>query len=217
MAVLPRTVYHTTPRVDSVIAQGLKSRAELEDEGDLSRALGGGPDDTVSFTSDEGTAHQILKQLHQVHHALNNMSVPEIWDTAGDEQTRARARGIYRDMTGAHPDDESRHEANKGEAIKAVFRARDENYLEPDSVFFGGVQHIGALNPEQFGVIEFRSSGDVPATEVPGMSEYRTEGSPPVEAVRVDREVRESPVPPNTTSVWRSGGTGPTMGRRHIY
>lgn len=63
--LLPDDLYHATMAVDSVLATGLKTRDELVAAGVLDEALGGGADDTISFTTSADVAARIAEVLRQ--------------------------------------------------------------------------------------------------------------------------------------------------------
>lgn len=56
-------LYHATTAVSSIIQEGFKSRKELGGRS----GLGGGPDDTISFTSDLQIAEAIVWSLRRAH------------------------------------------------------------------------------------------------------------------------------------------------------
>jgi hypothetical protein len=62
---LPRTLYHVTTAADEVGKHGLKTRAELGQV--FGKGLGGGEDDTISFTTDADVAHNIADRLREMH------------------------------------------------------------------------------------------------------------------------------------------------------
>ena len=53
---LPETLYHVSTGFNEILRQGLKTRSEI---GGVHRGLGGGSDDTISFTTDLKTARSI--------------------------------------------------------------------------------------------------------------------------------------------------------------
>lgn len=82
-APLPSEVYHVTTNVEGVLATGFKTRAELAQRQGL--GLGGGPDDTVSFTENLPAAREILASMQERHDLLNGRI------TAEDLKARAEA------------------------------------------------------------------------------------------------------------------------------
>lgn len=60
---LPSDLYHVTTAKTAVMREGLKSRAELGQHN--GRGLGGGDDDTISFTDDPAAAENIYHTLHE--------------------------------------------------------------------------------------------------------------------------------------------------------
>ena len=56
---LPAELYHATTALSQVMESGLKTRAELNDEA----GLGGGTDNTISFTTDQALAERIAETL----------------------------------------------------------------------------------------------------------------------------------------------------------
>jgi hypothetical protein len=62
---LPPELYHVTTATDAVIAEGLKSRAELGQHSGL--GLGGGDDKNISFTADPAVGESILAGMLLAH------------------------------------------------------------------------------------------------------------------------------------------------------
>ena len=81
-AQLPHDLYHVTTDEPSVRRGGLKTRAELSQQRG-GHGLGGGEDDTISFTTDRKMAHGILGALHEFHDVVNGRLTPrQMWDQA---------------------------------------------------------------------------------------------------------------------------------------
>ena len=81
-AELPHDLYHVTTDEPSVRRGGLKTRAELSQQTG-GHGLGGGEDDTISFTTDRKMAHGILGALHEFHGVVNGKLTPkQMWDQA---------------------------------------------------------------------------------------------------------------------------------------
>lgn len=73
---LPDVLYTVTTANDAVMAEGLKTRAQLaQNKGGL--GLGGGPEDTISLTGDADTAKAILVNMQERHDFLNGVIKPE--------------------------------------------------------------------------------------------------------------------------------------------
>lgn len=71
---LPEHLYHVTTDMPSVRQHGLKTRRELSQI--RGKGLGGGPDDTISLTSDYGTAQNILRAMHEHHDVATGKKTP---------------------------------------------------------------------------------------------------------------------------------------------
>lgn len=88
---LPQRLYHVTTDLAGVREHGLKSRDELGQQRGGGHGLGGGEDDTISFTGDPGTARGILSSLHEFHRALTGRLSPQaMWDMARSGTGAAR-------------------------------------------------------------------------------------------------------------------------------
>lgn len=72
---LPPTLYHVTTNVPAVHEQGLKSRAELAQQ--RGKGLGGGEDDTISYTDNPETARNILHSVHEFHNVVTGKTTPQ--------------------------------------------------------------------------------------------------------------------------------------------
>lgn len=97
---LPQTLYHTTTHKAGVLAEGLKSRNELSQRG--GNGLGGGEDDTISFTHDPEVAEHIHRALHEYHSVLTGKTTPH------DLMRQAKEGGFEKHLVyshgGPHPD-----------------------------------------------------------------------------------------------------------------
>lgn len=71
---LPESLYHATTDMPSVREHGLKSRQELGQV--RGKGLGAGPDDTISLTSDHGSAENILRAMHEHHDVVTGKKTP---------------------------------------------------------------------------------------------------------------------------------------------
>ena len=67
---LPDTLYHVTTDTSAVQATGLKTREELSQGKGV--GLGGGTSNTISFTTDEALAKDILTVMRERHEVLND-------------------------------------------------------------------------------------------------------------------------------------------------
>lgn len=74
MAPLPTEMWHVTTAASKVKATGLKTRAELHM--DRGAGLGGGPDDTISFTDSEETAKQIRRAMLEMRDVASGKITP---------------------------------------------------------------------------------------------------------------------------------------------
>lgn len=78
---LPQTLYHATTALDAVHAQGLKTRQELAQG--LGHGLGGGTDDTISFTTDKKIADEIGSSILEARSVIRgDTTVQSLVDTA---------------------------------------------------------------------------------------------------------------------------------------
>ncbi|KKM86068.1 hypothetical protein LCGC14_1282750, partial [marine sediment metagenome] len=78
---LPETMFHVTTGVDAVLADRLKSRKELAMDNGL--GLGGGDDETVSFTESQEVANGIYHSLIEAQSvAAGNKTVQDMIDEA---------------------------------------------------------------------------------------------------------------------------------------
>jgi hypothetical protein len=78
---LPEVLYHVTTAYSKVLQEGLKSREELKQN--YGAGLGGGPRDTVSFTSDLAVAQNIKQTiLEGIKVARNEITVEDMLEMA---------------------------------------------------------------------------------------------------------------------------------------
>ena len=104
---LPDTLYHVTMAKDGVLGAGrLKTRQELAIEFD-EPGLGGGPSDTVSYTTDRNLAldiEEVMREAQDV--ATGNVSVQDMLDdaAAGTGADQPYLRGIISSFAGSHLD-----------------------------------------------------------------------------------------------------------------
>jgi len=86
---LPEKMYHATTASDAVRETGLKSRVELGQEAGL--GLGGGDDDTVSFTEDKEVADAIVSLLKEGRKFARGEITPQ--DLVEDARTGGSTNG----------------------------------------------------------------------------------------------------------------------------
>lgn len=92
---LPSDLYHVTTDLKGSLTHGLKSRRELNQ--DYGKGLGGGEDDTISFTTDKHLAHSILDSMHEFHDVVNGRKTPaHMWDEA--QQGTGAARPFHKEL-----------------------------------------------------------------------------------------------------------------------
>ena len=92
---LPEHLYHVTTDVAGVLKHGLQTRSELGQRS--GKGLGGGTNDTISFTDDPKVAGHILEGLHEFHSVLNGKRTPaEMWDEA--QTGEGAARPFHKDL-----------------------------------------------------------------------------------------------------------------------
>ncbi len=78
---LPQDLYHVTTAKTAVLADGLKTRAELSQE--RGKGLGGGEDNTVSFTTSKEGAENLYHTLHEAQKvATGEISVDRLLKAA---------------------------------------------------------------------------------------------------------------------------------------
>lgn len=78
---LPEELYHVTTARDAVLAQGLKTREELNQQSGA--GLGGGSSSTISFTTDKKIARDIYRAMRIAHGVLNGkISVATLMEAA---------------------------------------------------------------------------------------------------------------------------------------
>lgn len=133
---LPHELYHVTTDLGAVRASGgLKTRDELRQMS--GHGLGGGENDTISFTTNRELAGHILNSLHEFHHFLNHGHPQELWDKAqrGEGAQRPFHAGIahmYGDYEWKHGDplpkglDDALAERNRHGGINVGTRAEME-------------------------------------------------------------------------------------------
>lgn len=92
---MPHTMYHVTTAAPAVREHGLKTRDELEQQSGM--GLGGGASNTISFTTDEGIAHDIHRGIHEMRQvARGERTVPHMIEEA-KSGTHAE-RPFWRDL-----------------------------------------------------------------------------------------------------------------------
>jgi hypothetical protein len=71
--LLPQTLYHVSTGFNNILRQGLRTREEIGGE---HRGLGGGTDDTVSFTTDLKTARAIRSAILEARRVVRGEITP---------------------------------------------------------------------------------------------------------------------------------------------
>ena len=86
---LPPTLYHVSTGFNEILRTGLKTRAEI---GGVHRGLGGGTDDTISFTEDLSTARSIRAALLEGRRVARGELAPQqMWRCALAQPSLAAA------------------------------------------------------------------------------------------------------------------------------
>lgn len=115
---MPSHVVHVSTNADAVAREGLKTRAEL---GYVARGLGGGPENTVSVTSDTALGEDIYHALHE-HHAFltGKLSVDDLLKYADNPPDGSTSFGYaLRDMTSPEEIDSLRRGVRKYKGMQA--------------------------------------------------------------------------------------------------
>ena len=161
---LPDRMYHATSALGAIAESGgLKTRREIGGR-DSAAGLGGGSDNTISFTSDRAIADNIARALHEAHRATNT----PIKELHRDLQERAGGwyMEVVRQTIAVHGVQEDSAEArfNLYRSFAAV-RERQEGILDP--LFFNvNAETLQGMDPSQIGVVEV-------APAVPGAKGYQ--------------------------------------------
>jgi GNAT superfamily N-acetyltransferase len=130
---MPDRLYHVTTDLKGVLANGLKSRKELAQN--HGKGLGGGDDDTISFTEDHHLAGHILDSLREFHDVANGKKTPQdMYDEA--KAGTGASRPFHEDMLiGMHPHEV--HSLLRGKVVhqtyatQAQMDARGDGKWEP--------------------------------------------------------------------------------------
>jgi len=108
---LPATLYHATTAVSAIMATGLKTRDELSGV----TALGGGPTDTISFTTDRAIAVRIAEVFIEAHDVLTGALT---FETLVE---RAEAGGFLNEWIGSVVGGRDLPVGPEGDARRATF------------------------------------------------------------------------------------------------
>jgi hypothetical protein len=195
---LPQTLYHATSAMGAIAADGsLKTRREIGGR-DSAAGLGGGTDNTISFTSDRAIADGIARSLHEAHRALN---LPK--DTFLTE-LRERSGSYWADVEEA---DRSLNGTRSWDTLEERFdlyrsfarvRERQEGILDP--LFFNvNPETLRDMNPADIGIVEVMPAvTGAKGYQVSALGEWRT---PTGAATEITRFIETDPVDQFTATV----------------
>ena len=188
---LPPTLYHATSALGAISADGaLKTRREIGGR-DSAAGLGGGTDNTISFTSDRKIAEGIARSLHEVHRALNlpkDQFISELKERSGDWWTDVEE--MDRSVNGASSWETTEERFNLYR-IFAGERERRDGVLDP--LFFGvNPNTLRDMNPADIGIVEVAPAvTGAKGYQVSALGEWRT---PTGAATEITRYIETEPV-----------------------
>ena len=76
---MPDPIYHATLAGSGIMATGLKAREDFRKKGERVESLGGGPEDTVSTTPHQASAHKIAAVFAALAEAQTNPQAVKAW------------------------------------------------------------------------------------------------------------------------------------------
>ena len=101
---LPKEMWHVTTAFDKVLKSGLKTRKELgQSQG---KGLGGGSDDTISFTDDKQSSIELKRAMLEAHRVANNQI--SIQNLVKDAETNGFLQNIKDSIVRGRPDEQQR-------------------------------------------------------------------------------------------------------------
>jgi hypothetical protein len=138
-------LFHATTNVPSILTTGFKTRSQLG--GDLSAALGGGPDDVISFTADIRIARAIVDALrHVVAIARGEMDFQDVLRLAHEDGVES---SVF---------DNTKRDYGRNDPKKLAFEAYRTflffTMVRYNPAFFGvRVEHFENVDPQNIGII----------------------------------------------------------------
>lgn len=168
---LPPVMYHATGDVAGVMANGLKTRRELG-----RTALGGGPDNVISFTPNKATAERIAETLREVGQVLRG-------EISIDDLIAMAAKGGFKkqfEEAIAYQLDQLKYldgpsDDRLFEIYSQFLRTQQASGGPIDPYFFApNKEQLKNLSPDNIGVVEVRSKPGAMGGVAPHMEEIRT-------------------------------------------
>jgi GNAT superfamily N-acetyltransferase len=188
---LPPTLYHATSALGAISADGaLKTRREIGGR-DSAAGLGGGTDNTISFTSDRKIADGIARSLHEAHRALNipkDQFLTELRERSGEWWPRVEE--LNRSVYGERSFDSLEDRFNLYRTFAAE-RERRDGILDP--LFFNvNAETLRDMNPADIGIVEVMPAVEgAKGYQVSALGEWRT---PTGAATEITRYIETEPV-----------------------
>jgi hypothetical protein len=187
---LPDELFHATSALSAISESGvLLSRADVGGR-DASAGLGGGDDNTISFTSDRKVAEDITRSLHEVRRAVagsNDEVFDAIRERSGEwwEDVAGSAENVHGIKDAVPKTIEDRYNLWR---TFAAFRERKEGVLDP--LFFNvDPERLARMDPAEIGVVTVRPAVDsAKGYRVSSLGEWRVPTGRAVEIVATDLE-----------------------------
>ena len=205
---VPEDLWHVTTAGDAVLSTGLKSRNELGQSS--GKGLGGGSDDTISFTDSQSAAHAIYQGMVEAHKvARNEITVRDMLvdahakgfaDKVIDQRLRwsgkfepsmlddLEAAGLERHLGDLMREEGSDPQWDRFQFYKSYSFWRMETTGRLDPLFFStDVQGFAEVPRDQIQILKVKAKPGVHGLRVPAEKEYRLLTGSAVEVEGVEK------------------------------
>lgn len=172
---MPKTLYHVSTDVPAVLRDGLKSRKQLGQS--MGTGLGGGANNTVSFTADPEVAGHILSGLHRYHSIVSGRVTPEqvMKDAASGADSGGTPYHEDLKVPSARAVQDNPHEA-LGDFASNVLAYRELAGGPTDPLFmFNNPKALAEKDPAKFGIVKAENvGGRTHGFQMGALGEWRT-------------------------------------------
>jgi hypothetical protein len=186
---LPPVLYHATSALSAIAQSGtLMTRDEIGGRKNAA-GLGGGADDTISFTSDKGVAEGIVRSLHEVRRAINTDNETlraDLEERAGPwwPEVVASYKSIHGKTDGQTDTVEDRYNLYR---VYAMHREERTGVLDP--LFFNvDANRLATMNPDDIGIVTVQPAMQgARGYQVSALGEWRTPTGAATQIVNTER------------------------------
>ena len=170
---LPDNLYHATTNLTSILDEGIKTRGEIG----RTAGLGGGPEDTISFTGDFKIAERIAQVLTEAHEFVSGQRTTKSYiETAEKNGFLEQFRESLRSVNGIKLDRdvEITDVKQRFEFFRSFTATWSWNGGPMDPLFFNvDAKKIAELDPNEIAILTYEPVPKAKGWQVNALGEWR--------------------------------------------